>query len=103
MTQDVSVRDVSVPGSEQRALEVRLRTEDDSDVAVRIVARTNGERQSRDRMWEELLAAALAAEVMSRVRDRPGDAVIEIALPDRPGAATVTTFPVRRPGVRARS
>jgi len=86
MPQAISVRDVSTPGNGRRVLEVTI-----DDLAVRVVL------GAEPRSSEALLAAALAAEVAERIVDAASPAAIEISVPDRPGPAKVTRFPVGSP------
>jgi len=83
MPQAISVRDVSTPGNGRRVLEVTI-----DDLAVRVVL------GAEPRSSEALLAAALAAEVAERIVDAASPAAIEISVPDRPGPAKVTRFPL---------
>jgi len=86
MPQAISVRDVSTPGNGRRVLEVTI-----DDLAVRVVL------GAEPRSSEALLAAALAAEVAERIVDAASPAAIEISLPNRPGPAKVTRFPLGSP------
>ncbi|HYQ11774.1 MAG TPA: hypothetical protein VEP92_11535 [Gaiellaceae bacterium] len=86
MPQAISVRDVSTPGNGRRVLEVTI-----DDLAVRVVL------GAEPRSSEALLAAALAAEVAERIVDAASPAAIEISVPDRPGPAKVTRFPLGSP------
>jgi hypothetical protein len=86
MPQAISVRDVSTPGNGRRVLEVTI-----DDLAVRVVV------GAEPRSSEALLAAALAAEVAERIVDAASPAAIEISVPDRPGPAKVTRFPLGSP------
>ena len=86
MPQAISVRDVSTPGNGPRVLEVTI-----DDLAVRVVL------GAEPRSSEALLAAALAAEVAERIVDAASPAAIEISVPDRPGPAKVTRFPLGSP------
>jgi hypothetical protein len=86
MPQAISVRDVSTPGNGRRVLEVTI-----DDLAVRVVL------GAEPRSSEALLAAALAAEVAERIVDAASPAAIEISVPDRPGPAKVTRFPLSSP------
>lgn len=86
MPQAISVRDVSTPGNGRRVLEVTI-----DDLAVRVVL------GAEPRSSEALLAAALAAEVAERIVDPASPAAIEISVPDRPGPAKVTRFPLGSP------
>jgi hypothetical protein len=52
---------------------------------------------AQSRSSEELLAAAFAVEVAERVAGPDAAAAIEINVPERPGPATVTQFPVESP------
>ena len=61
------------------------------DLAVRVVL------GAEPRSSEALLAAALAAEVAERIVDAASPAAIEISVPDRPGPAKVTRFPLGSP------
>ena len=83
MPQSISVRDVSTPGNGRRVLEVTI-----DELVVRVVVR------AQPRSSEALLAAALAAEVAGRLADPASPAAIEISVPDRPGPAKVTQFPL---------
>ena len=86
MPQAISVRDDSTPGNGRRVLEVTI-----DDLAVRVVL------GAEPRSSEALLAAALAAEVAERIVDAASPAAIEISVPDRPGPAKVTRFPLGSP------
>jgi len=86
MPQAISVRDVSTPGNGRRVLEVTI-----DDLAVRVVL------GAEPRSSEALLAAALAAEVAECIVDAASPAAIEISVPDRPGPAKVTRFPLGSP------
>jgi hypothetical protein len=83
MPQAISVRDVSTAGNGRRVLEVTI-----DDLAVRVVVGVE------PRSSEALLAAALAAEVAERIVDPASPTAIEITVPDRPGPAKVTRFPL---------
>jgi len=86
MPQAISVRDVSTPGNGRRVLEVTI-----DDLVVRVVV------GAQHRSSETLLAAALAAEVAERVADPAAPAAIEISVPEQPGPAKVTQFPLASP------
>ena len=90
MLEPISVRDVSTPGNGRRVLEVTIGGSD-GEVVVRVVV------GAQPRSSEALLAAALAAEVAERVVDPASPAAIEISVPDRPGPAKVTRFPLGKP------
>lgn len=90
MLEPISVRDVSTPGNGRRVLEVTVGGSD-GEVVVRVVV------GAQPRSSEALLAAALAAEVAERVVDPASPAAIEISVPDRPGPAKVTRFPLAKP------
>lgn len=90
MLEPISVRDVSRPGNGRRVLEVTIGGSD-GEVVVRVVV------GAQPRSSEALLAAALAAEVAERVVDPASPAAIEISVPDRPGPAKVTRFPLAKP------
>jgi hypothetical protein len=89
MSQAISVRDVSTPGNGRRVLEVTI-----DDLVVRVVV------GAQPRSSEALLAAALAAEVAERVADPATPAAIEISVPEQPGPAKVTLFPLASPSSR---
>jgi hypothetical protein len=91
MPQAISVRDVSTPGNGRRVLEVTIGGRESGDLVVRVVVGAQG------RSSETLLAAALAAEVAERVADPASAAAIEISVPDQPGPAKVTQFPLASP------
>jgi hypothetical protein len=91
MPQAISVRDVSTPGNGRRVLEVTIGGRESGDLVVRVVVGAPG------RSSEALLAAAFAAEVAERVADPASPAAIEISVPDQPGAAKVTRFPLASP------
>jgi hypothetical protein len=93
MPQTISVRDVSTPGNGRRVLEVTIGTGSE-EIVVRVVVGAQG------RSSETLLAAALAAEVAERVADPAAPAAIEISVPEQPGAAKVTQFPLASPSSR---
>ena len=93
MPQAISVRDVSTPGNGRRVLEVTIGDRGE-ELVVRIVVGAQG------RSAEALLAAALAAEVAERVADPESPAAIEISVPDEPGPAKVTQFPLASPSSR---
>ena len=86
MQQGIDVRDVSTPGNGRRVLEVTI-----GDLSVRVVVGAPG------RSSEAVLAAALAAEVAQRVADPASPATIEISVPEQPGPAKVTQFPLASP------
>jgi hypothetical protein len=91
MLEPISVRDVSTPGNGRRVLEVTIGGSDGEEIVVRVVV------GAEPRSSEALLAAALAAEVAERVVDPASPAAIEISVPDRPGPAKVTRFPLASP------
>ena len=93
MPQTISVRDVSTPGNGRRVLEVTIGDRGE-ELVVRVVVGAQG------RSSETLLAAALATEVAERLADPESPAAIEISLPERPGPAKVTQFPVASPSSR---
>jgi hypothetical protein len=93
MPQPISVRDVSTPGNGRRVLEVTIGNGSE-EIVVRVVVGAQG------RSSEALLAAALAAEVAERVADPATPAAIEISVPEQPGPATVTQFPLASPSRR---
>jgi hypothetical protein len=93
MPQTISVRDVSTPGNGRRVLEVTIGTGSE-EIVVRVVVGAQG------RSSEILLAAALAAEVAERVADPAAPAAIEISVPEQPGPAKVTQFPLASPSSR---
>jgi hypothetical protein len=91
MPQAISVRDVSTPGNGRRVLEVTIGGRTDEDLVVRVVVGAPG------RSSEAALAAALAAEIAERVADPASPATIEISVPEQPGPAKVTQFPLASP------
>jgi len=89
MPQAISVRDLSTPGNGRRVFEVTI-----DDLPVRVVV---GPQRGSS---EELLAAAFAVEVAERIAEPDASAAIEIRVPDKPGPANVTRFPLARPSSR---
>lgn len=77
------VRDVSVPGSSRRTLEVTVDGDGAPRVVVRVVLPLAGART------EERLATALAAAILDGAAPAP---VVEVVVPVAPGPASVTHF-----------